>query len=48
MKKKIKIALIFTALVILLPTTILAEWGGTGNQSGNSGGVWGAACGCED
>ncbi len=48
MKKKIKIALIFTALVILLPTTILAEWGGTGNQSGNSGGTWGAACGCGD
>ena len=48
MKKKIKIALIFVALVILLPTTILAEWSGTGNQSGNSGGAWGAACTCED
>ena len=48
MKKKIKIALIFTALVILLPTTILAEWGGSGNQSGNSGGAGGAPSTCED
>ena len=48
MKKKIKIALIFTALVILLPTTILAEWGGSGNQSGNSGGAGGAVSTCED
>lgn len=48
MKKKIKIALIFVALVILLPTTIFAEWGGSGNQSGNSGGAGGAVSTCED